>query len=288
MKSALFKSLVVILIGGVGFYLVKLKFSPQKTENEYVVKRADLIQRVTFGGTIEPLRKSTIMPPYKGYVGHIFVKVGDKVKLGDPLVTVTESLQSKFQPFPLRSPINGVVTQIEKREGEATRDTEAKDFIMRIEDTSKLFVVAAVPEIDRAKIKIGFKADIKAVALGDKKYHGILRELALAAKDQQNSWSGRSQVEFNVRAEVIDADESLISGMSILMDVVTDTHEKVLLVGHEYLSKEADKNFVTTSSGITKEVTLGLQNEESFEVLSGIVEGEILRPVDFSALTKKL
>ncbi len=292
MKSGLIKItfklvFVGILIGAAYFGYKKWKSTPQKIENEYVVKKGNLIQRVTFGGLIEPLKKSIIMPPYKGYIGRIYVKIGDKVHEGDPLVTVIESLQSKFQPFPLRSPITGTVTQIEKREGEGVRELDAKEYILRIDDSSRLFVVASVPELDRAKIRPGLKIDIKAVALGDKLYSGILRELALAAKDQ-NAYSGRSQVEFGVRAEVLNPDAYLISGMSVLMDVITAAHNDVLTIGHEYLTKDNDKNFVTNTDGVKKEITLGLQNEESFEILSGVLEGEKLLPVDFSAVPKKL
>lgn len=287
------KSLIKILllcVACVGGFFVYQKYVTKvdPSSNSYTVKKGELIQRVTIGGLIEPIRKSTIIAPYKGYVGKIFVKIGDRVKSGDALVTVTESLQSKFQPFPLRSPIDGIVTQIEKREGEATRDLDPKEFILRVEDHSKFFVVAAVPEVDRAKIRIGDKTDIKAIALGDKKYQGVLRELALAAKDKQEQWSGRSQVEFAVRAEVLNPDPDLISGMSVLMDIITASRLDVILVGHEFLVKENDKNFVTTSEGHKKEVKLGLQNEEMFEVLSGLAVGEKLRPVDFSTIVRKL
>src|SRR5688572_22753881 len=51
------------------------------------VERGDLYQRVTVAGTVEPNKSAPITTPFTGYVQKLFVKVGQKVKANDPIVT---------------------------------------------------------------------------------------------------------------------------------------------------------------------------------------------------------
>ena len=245
------------------------------------VKKQDLIQRVTIAGTISPSRKSIITAPYNGYVKKLFVKIGDVVKQGDPLVAVAQSLQSGDGNFPLRSPFNGTVVQVERSEGEFVRENDSKDFILRIDDTDKLFVVANTSEIDRVKIKKGQEAVIKVSAIPEKTYKGVIRELSLAARDKEQ-WS-RSQVsDFPVKIEITDKDDQIKPGMSAVMDVITAKKENVLMLRHEFIRREAEKYYVLLSSGRRKDIQVGLQNEEGFEILSGLEAGDKIKQIDFT------
>jgi len=101
--------------------------SPASSEDGIVV-REDLIQRTTIAGTVVPFRKTIITAPYNGYVKRMYVKVGDTVKQGDPIVTVVQSLQSSDNVFPVRSPFDGIVVQVEKSEGEFIKEGERIDY----------------------------------------------------------------------------------------------------------------------------------------------------------------
>ena len=244
------------------------------------IKRQDIVQRVTIAGTIVPHRKSIITAPYNGYVKKIFVKIGDEVKQGDPLVTLVQSLQSGDGNFPLRSPFNGTVVQVEKSEGEFVRENDAKEFILRIDDKSEFFVIANTSEIDRVKIKIGQEAIIKVSALPDKKYKGQITELSLAARDK-DQW-GRSQaVDFPVKIQITNKDDDIKPGMSAVMDVITAKKENVNMLRHEYIRREADKYFVVLTNGKRKDIQVGIQNEEGFEIVSGLNDADKIKQIDF-------
>lgn len=245
------------------------------------VIRKDIIQRVTIAGTVTPFRKTIITAPYNGYLKKFFVKMGDKVMLGTPLVSVVQSLQSNDTSFPLRSPISGTVVQIEKTEGEYVKEGDSKEFILRIDDTSKIYILANVPEIDRMKIKSGQEAIIQASAILNRTYKGIIRQLSLAAieKDQ---WSRSQIVEFSIRIEIINPDEIIQSGMSAIVDVITLKKENVLTLRHEFIRRENEKYFVIFPSGKRKNIEVGMQNEEDFEIISGLQEGQKIKQIDFS------
>lgn len=284
-KKVILGILVVVFISGVlGFFQGRAGKSSSKTRLGAVVKQ-DVLQRVTIAGFIAPVRKTVITAPYNGYLKKLFVKIGDKVKQGDPIVTVVQSLQSSDTSFPLRSPLEGTVVQIEKSEGEFVKDGDQKEFIVRIDDLSKLYIYANTPEIDRIKVKLGQEVVVSASAILNQKYKGIIRELSLAAKEKEQ-W-GRSQVvEFPIRIEIIDKDEQLKPGMSAVIDIITSKKEKVLFLRHEFIRKENETYFVILDSGKRKDIQVGIQNEEGFEIVSGLGEGEKIRQIDYSNLSE--
>ena len=214
--------LILFLILGI-FLLFLLRnrssFSLSSSEDG-IVAREDLIQRTTIAGTVIPFRKTIITAPYNGYVKKMYVKVGDIVKQGDPIVTVVQSLQSSDNVFPIRSPFDGIVVQAEKSEGEFVKEGDSQDFILRIDDLSKLYISANIPEIDRVKVKSNQEAVIRASAILNKTYKGIIRELSLAAIEKER-WSRSQVVEFPIKIEILNQDETIKPGMSVIIDVTS-------------------------------------------------------------------
>lgn len=243
------------------------------------------------GGNVEAKRKSIITAPYNGYIKKLFVKVGDKVAPGAPLVSVAQSLDSTETIFPLRSPYNGTVVQIKHYEGEFIKEADSSDFIVRVDDLSQLFVYATVPEIDRVKIKEGQEAVIKITSLADKSYKGVIRELSLASQ-VKDRWERTGLSDYQLRLEILNPDPTILPGMSVIFDVITNKRSNVLAIPHEYVYKNDPAAtgvvtyYVIRKNGTKAEIKVGIQNEELFEVLSGIKEGDEVQMVDFSALVK--
>lgn len=265
------------------FYFVTKRISSKDGQQFGSVVKQDLVQRVTIAGVVVPFKKTIVTAPYNGYVKKLFVKIGDKVSQGDPIVSVVQSLQSSDNSFPLRSPLTGVVVQVAKSEGEYVKEGDSKEFILRIDDSSKLYVQANAPEIDRVKVKAGQEAVIKASAILNRRYTGIIKELSLAAREKEE-WSRSQVVDFPIRIEMTDKDELIKSGMSVVVDVITEKKENVLTLRHEFIRRESEKYFVVLASGKRQDIEVGIQNEEGFEIVSGLQEGDRVKQVDFSEL----
>ncbi len=283
-KTKLFWLLLVIVLVSTVFYF-KPKANSALNENGSTVTKQDVVQRVTISGTVQPRRKAIITSPYKGYIRKLFVKLGAQIQQNDPVVSVTTSLSSVEQVFPLRAPFSGRVVQVQKSEGEYVKD-DVGDFIVRIDDLGKLYIDANAPELDRVKMKIGQEAIIKASAILDKTYKAVVKDLSFAAKET-DKWQRSSVVEFPVRLEILDPDDRINPGMSVLIDIVTQKKENVLALRHEFIGREKTQFFVTLQSGERRNVTLGLQNEELSEISGGLVEGDLVRKVDFAQLEEK-
>ncbi len=254
----------------------------------YVLKKEDLIQKVIVYGLIEPARKTIITAPYRGYVKKIFVKLGDLVKAQDPLATVVSSLGSSEQNFPLRAPFPGRVVHVEKKEGEFIKDitaADASEYIMRIDDQSRMYVLGAVAEGDRVKIKENHQATISIFSLPDLKLKAVVRDLSLSPKERL-SWDRSAGVEFPVRLEILQPTPELKSGMSVLVEIVTARRDQVLALPHQYLLKENGQFFVLTPAQKKIPVEVGLMSDEKVEVKSGLSEKDTVMAVDYFQVKK--
>jgi multidrug efflux pump subunit AcrA (membrane-fusion protein) len=276
-----FFSLVLLVLVGCTGGMTEKK-GRHREARESVVKRADLIQKVTIAGNVVPNRFSLINSAYSGYVRKLYVSVGDKVQSGAPLVSVSQSLQSNDTVYPIRAPFAGVVSQVAKLEGEFVNQSDANSYILRVDDFSKMFIDASVPEADRSKLQVGQSAVARATALGEKTYNAVIREIAYSAKVQNNYSS--TQVLYPLKLEIVGNDASLVSGLSVLVDVETAKRTNVLQVGVEFVEKRNGKYFVTLVTGEKREIKVGIQNDEMVEIIDGLKEGDRLRQVDFAAL----
>lgn len=284
--SRLLKPLVALLVlAGLGYggYRYLDKASQPEPMALGSIERGDLTLKVTVAGGVVPRRMALITPPYNGYIKRLFLKVGDEVKVGAPVVSIAQTVGTADEEvFPLRSPLTGQVVQVLRAEGEYVNSqtgASSDAAIVRIDDLSKLFVEANVPEIEIAKLEIGQPVLIRVVAVPQKTFNGRILEIARAAKDQDR-WE-RSKVEFPIRIEILDPGPELRSGMSVVLDVIVKEAKDVLTVRHEFVQKEGKTYFVTLGDGTRRDIEVGMQNEDAFEVKRGLTEGDKVRQVDF-------
>jgi len=250
-----------------------------------IVRRDDLTQRVTISGQVWPNKRLDVRPSFSGYIVKLFVKIGDHLKTHDPIVTFSPSLAGGETNFPVRVGFDGEVTQVVKAEGEYVTETGSdNNLVARIEDLSTLYILATVPELDVAKIKIGQEALVRVSALASENFKAVIEQIALSARDKDKYSS--SSTEFTIKARLLSHDHRLYPGMSSLMDVITAKREKTLLLGHEYIQEKDGNSFVTLESGAKRDIKIGLQTDDAVEILSGLSENDRVRPIDFLTLPK--
>jgi cobalt-zinc-cadmium efflux system membrane fusion protein len=284
----------VLIVSITGIYRIGSSKHWFKSDNEGgfkigKVERGDVVQRVTIAGSVTPDHKTLISAPYSAYVNKLYVQVGQHVKVGDPVVSLTQSLNGEHEDVhPMRAPFEGTVVQVLRVEGEYIDITNSGstngNSIVMIEDLRQLHIDANAPELDVQKLKVGQQAVIKASSILTRSYQGKIKNIALAAKEQQN-WD-KSRVEFSVLIDVLDADPQLEPGMSVICDIIANKASGVLFLPDEFIQKDKDKYFVTDENGVSKPITVGIQNEEAFEIKSGVSEGDHVRETDFLAIAQ--
>lgn len=282
MKLKLLLALTLTLVLGLTAYFVIAPGQHRSGKTRIGEARKDtMVQRVTIAGPIEAKRSTVVRAPYEGYVRRLYVSIGQRVKKGDPLVSVVQSLTGAEPAFPIRAPFEGVVVQVLKTEGQAVDKGDSKDYILRVDDLSELHVNAKAPEIDIAKLKKGQKAKVKVSSITEETFSAQVTEMALAATSK-NDWQS-TNVEFQVEITLTEGHPLLKPGMSAIVDVLTNQKENALLLDHEFIHKSGDQYYVLLENGKRQDIKVGIQNETSFEVLEGLSEHQRVRQVDFLA-----
>ena len=274
---------VIAAVGALGWkYRSAFESTHKKGKRYGVVKRGDLIQRVTISGMVQPLRRTVFVAPYDGYIQRLYVKVGQKVTRGEPVVAITTSLASPEPVFPIRAPFGGVVVDVEKMEGEYVPKEDQKKPIVRIDDQSKFFVVSKAAELDASRVKIGMEVEIRVNAFKHGELKGIVRDIDLAAQEA-DGWKER-QATFGVKVEVLKPPPEMRSGQSAVIDIVTDKFADVLYLEHEFVNREGEQYFVVDRKGKRREIKIGRQSDLALEVTEGLSEGDEAEQIDFLKL----
>ncbi len=278
-------ALLATLLSAVMFFSSACTKSVVENKRMEKIERTDVVQRTTLNGTLRGLRQSPVQPGYAGYVGKIFVRVGEKVKAGAPLVSVLQTINQPIsEVFPIRAPFAGTVTQILLRAGEyvsALSGSGSNSTLLILDDMSEMWIDVSIPEVDIAKVSIGLEARVRANALQGKLYNAVVKTLSLSSKRSTDRWD-RGRVEYPAELIVTNPDENLRPGMTVVVDVISAKAENVLAVRHEFVHRERSESFVIDEKNNKHVIELGLSNEEMVEIKSGVTEGLVVKMKDFT------
>ncbi|NTV55160.1 MAG: efflux RND transporter periplasmic adaptor subunit [Candidatus Moranbacteria bacterium] len=169
------------------------------------------------------------------------------------------------------SPIDGIVTKLDIREGETGL---AGSVFGRVSKGDDLVLESRVPEADITKLKVGLEATVTFDAFTkDDIFRAGVYEI------EPSSTVVQDVVSYVTRFKLIDTDPRLREGMSATIDAITAKSENVLAVPFRAVTREGSKAFVDVSlDGISskrREVVLGLEGDEGMiEVKSGLSESD--------------
>ncbi len=161
------------------------------------------------------------------------------------------------EDFTITSKIDGKVYAIYKNPGEIVNTVEPVAAVGR----SDTFIVELlVDEVDIVKLKLGQRVFITLDSYNSRVFEATLHKI-YPRKDE------RSQT-FKVEAWFVDPPTTLYPGLSGEGNIIIAEKAKTLTIPKEFL---IDGSKVITDEGEI-EVTLGLQNLDKVEILSGITE----------------
>ena len=129
------------------------------------------------------------------------------------------------------SPMNGTVSSLSSEVGERVVGTGsfAGTEIMRVANLADMEVRVNVNENDVVNVNVGDTARINIDAYPGRKFNGIVKEIASAAKTQGLN-TQEEVTNFTVKIRVTDKDVSLRPGMSASVDIETRTVVDVVAV----------------------------------------------------------
>jgi HlyD family secretion protein len=149
-------------------------------------------------------------------------------------------------------------------------------------DLSALHVDAQVDEIDIQQVHEGVSTTVRLDALPGMALAGVLDQIALIGTNDNGI------ISYDVQVGMTELDPRVRVGMTAEVSIIVEERKDILLVPNLYIRLDRERNqaFVNRvqPDGTLQEieVTLGLQGQDSSEVLSGLQLGDMIA-VDLSS-----
>ena len=196
------------------------------------------------------------------------------VDLANALVGLGNS-KDNFLKTVILAPFDGTVVSVGVKKNDVLSAIDyASKTAVQLVDTSQIKFQGQVDEIDILKIKTGQKATISVDAVPDKVFTGKVSFISPFGTPDTNN-----VVKFPVTIQLDPTDVALKGGLTATADIAISIAANALLVPLSAITTTSAGSFVTVVDEATgkqekREVTLGSQNLQFAEVLSGLIEGD--------------
>jgi macrolide-specific efflux system membrane fusion protein len=252
------------------------------------VKRGDLKQIVQATGNIEPLNAVAILPPLTGRIDKIVVYEGQYVKKGEVLAWMSSSdraalldmarsqgaaeikyWEGTYMATPIVSPSDGLIVSRNIVEGQTVGlTTDVYDL------SDRLVVLADVDETDLGKISMNQSADCTVDAYPTSIFKSKVSLIGHQAIKVNNV------ISYQVTLQPLKVPGELRSGMTANINFIVQEKKDVLMLPN-YAVKGQQEGVATVQvltdpkgNPQTKQVSLGITDGVSVEVLQGLNEGD--------------
>jgi len=173
----------------------------------------------------------------------------------------------------LRAPFDGVIGENNLVVGELPPQTSAAILLL---DNSHFHVDLTVDETDIAGVQLGQPAELRLEALGEEPLTGTVSRVDLMPTVQGQL------VTYGVRVGVTESDPLVRAGMTSTATLTTDQLEDVLVIPNRFvrIDRDTQRAFLTVRNIEGQyqdvEVTLGLRNETTSQIIDGVTEGQTI------------
>ncbi|MBL7131699.1 MAG: efflux RND transporter periplasmic adaptor subunit [Candidatus Omnitrophica bacterium] len=239
------------------------------------VKRGVLKEILFYVGDIKAEDEVVVYPKVSGKIIEKLAKEGDLVKEGDVLAYVDrDEVGFKFQKAPVESPIDGVLGRVYVDRGTSV---SASIPIALIVNMDKVKVRIDAVERDLPKIKVGQRAEVRVDAYPEEIFVGSVEKVSPIV----NLASRTAPIEI----EIANLQHRLNPGSFAKVKILVKEREGVLIIPRDALIKEDSSNyvFVVKNNKAHKahkvhkqKIELGLCENNKFEVINGLKEGELI------------
>ncbi len=149
------------------------------------------------------------------------------------------------------------------------RSTESQSSILTIA-TEKLEVLAEVPEVDIGNIKPGMAVEIRADAIPDRVFKGIVRLIAPEAVKRDNVTF------FEVKVATSSEEKELRSGMKVQLGFLAEPIKNAIVVPTVAIAQQNGKDGVwipdQNNQPKFKQITIGSTIDDKTQVIDGLKE----------------
>jgi len=169
--------------------------------------------------------------------------------------------------YSIRAPFEGVITQVDVTVG----DSVSSGTVLGTLITEQKIAEITLNEIDVAKVKIGQKTTLTFDAVSDLSLTGEVAEIDTLGTVSSGVVSYGVKIVFDVQ------DERIKPGMSLSVNIITDSKSDVLVAPLSAIKTGANGSYVevlVNGQPEQKTVTTGLSNDTMVEIISGLEVGD--------------
>lgn len=228
-----------------------------------------------------------------------------------------KEMRNNFKRTAIYAPANGTVVGLNKKKGEKVLGTiqMTGDQLMTIADLTNMEIQVDVSESDVLRIDVGDTAEIEVDAYLNRKFKGVVFQIANSAGTSGSVLSSVTDQATNFKVKIYILPESyqdlmdkgrenkypFYPGMSATVEIKTDVSENVLTVPIQAVAAREDttaqgkekpvKEIVFVLEGDkVKEVTVksGLQDDAYIEIKEGLKEGTKVISGPYNTITNVL
>ncbi|MHB8841413.1 MAG: efflux RND transporter periplasmic adaptor subunit [Candidatus Aquicultor sp.] len=191
-----------------------------------------------------------------------------------------EQAQSVAEDAVLKAPFSGRVAAVNGKAGEIAGMSAAasagasgggSSALITIINFDRIELTADIDEADIGKVKVGQDANVNLDAYEGKTFKGKVTDISLLSA--KNSTGGTI---FQVTIVVNPGKTEFREGMSGDVDITTASKKNVLTVPFDAVKVDGKKTVFIIRNGIAQqqEVKIGLSSDTSYEITSGLKEGD--------------
>lgn len=181
------------------------------------------------------------------------------------------------------APIPGLVVYLEIWKGGTMEKIQEGDApwggqgLINLPNLSSLIVETNISEVDVSRIKLDQRVELRLDAVPGPVFEGKISDIGTLAHRKERG--SRINV-FDVKVLLDSTDDRLKPGMSARVDIIIDIFEDVLSIPIEAVFERDDTTIVYNAGGDMIVVSLGLRNDNSVIITSGLEEGDEVSLVD--------
>ncbi|KKR91199.1 MAG: Efflux transporter, RND family, MFP subunit [Candidatus Falkowbacteria bacterium GW2011_GWA2_41_14] len=178
--------------------------------------------------------------------------------------------KEKLADYYIRAPFTGIITGTNVKKG----DSLSSGAVIATLITKQQMAEIPLNEVDAAKIKIGQKATLSFDAIEGLNITGQIGEIDMLGTVSQGV------VTYNVKILFDTQDERVKPGMSVSASIVIDIKQNVVMVPNSAIKSSNETYYVEMPNETDptqprqQSVEIGLVNDTSTEIISGLKEGD--------------
>lgn len=272
-------------------FILKLSQKPVELHAQKA-KKTSINNSLSVQGTLEPIKQSSITSAHNVTVKESYVKAGDYVKKGEPLLQVEENTISQSDPLHILSVLveqnfnfsnqfgavlyadmDGIVTECAPV-GEKLNPMQTA---VKLADFSQAVITIEIPELYAPGISIGQPAKACLVSEQDKVFSGKITEIDSQVKQKLSILDQEPKRTVNCRVTLSETEETLRPGSSMDVSIITDSIQNAVTIPYAGVHQMDTQEYVyvVSANGIEKRfVETGYHLASEIQIEKGILDGE--------------